>query len=209
MFPFSSFKFSMLPLLYVGVLLSSVASPACINPPCKENLVASPIQLGTGVGAGTGACEGQTGTTACRTGVSLAAISDVPRKVEHKHELPQFQYKVTDILYSTFHCVCVCVFHSSQLKISEGPETTLKQSINSSSLGDLKVYLFTHCVVVRVSGILPNSCQQVLSHGTLDLAPPTSQGTITVSNQRRDKIRFALKISSSYGCAELMQEQVC
>ncbi|XP_039884671.1 fibroleukin [Simochromis diagramma] len=93
MFPFSSFKFSMLPLLYVGVLLSSVASPACINPPCKENLVASPIQPGTGAGAGTGACEGQTGTTACRTGVSLAAISDVPRKVEHKHELSQFQYK--------------------------------------------------------------------------------------------------------------------
>lgn len=203
----------MLPLLYVGVLLSLVVSPACINPPCKDNLVASPIQPGTGAGAGTGACEGQTGTTACRTGVSLAAISDIPRKVEHKHEQPQFQYKVTDILYSTFHCVCVFVFfHSSQLKnpkISEGPETTLKQSINSSSLGDLKVYLFTHRVVVRVSGILPNSCQQVLSHGTLDLAPPSSQGTITVSNQRRDKIRFALKISSSYGCAELMQEQVC
>lgn len=177
MFPFSSFKFSMLPLLYVGVLLSSVASPACINPPCKENLVASPIQPGTGAGAGTGACEGQTGTTACRAGVSLAAISDVPRKVEHKHELPQFQYKVTDILYSTFHCVWG-FFHSSQLKnpkISEGPETTLKQSFNSSSLGDFKVYLFTHRDVVRVSGILPNSCQQVLSHGRLNLAPPTSQ----------------------------------
>lgn len=132
MFPFSSFKFSMLPLLYVGVLLSSVASPACINPPCKENLVASPIQPGTGAGAGTGACEGQTGTTACRTGVSLAAISDIPRKVEHKHELPQFQNKVTDILYSTFHCVCVCVFffHSSHLKILKS-QRGQKQLLNS------------------------------------------------------------------------------
>lgn len=121
----------MLPLLYVGVLLSLVASPACINPPCKDNLVASPIQPGTGA-AGTGACEGQTGTTACGTGVSLAAISDIPQKVEHKHEIRQFQYKVTDILYSTFHCVCVCLcfFTVPSLKILKS-QRGQKQLLNS------------------------------------------------------------------------------
>lgn len=64
----------------------------------------------------------------------------------------------------------------------------------------------------RLSSELPGTGQQVLSHGTvgtLNLAPPNSHGAMTVSNQRRDKIRSALKMSSSYGCAELMQQQVC
>ena len=47
------------------------------------------------------------------------------------------------------------------------------------------------------------------SHGTLNLAPPNSRGAITVSNQSGDKIRSALKMSPSYGRAELIQQQVC
>ncbi|XP_044204703.1 fibroleukin [Thunnus albacares] len=86
----------MLPLLslYVGALLSSEASPACTHPPCRDSLVAAPIPPGTGVGVGTGACEGQTGTTACRVRVLLPAISDAPRKVEQRHNVPQDQPKV-------------------------------------------------------------------------------------------------------------------
>ncbi|XP_023123069.3 fibroleukin [Amphiprion ocellaris] len=93
MIPFSSL--SMLPLLslYVGALLSSDASPACVHPPCRDSLVAAPIPPGTGAGVGSGACEGQTGTRVCRMGVSLPAISDVPRRVEHRHDFPQVQYK--------------------------------------------------------------------------------------------------------------------
>lgn len=53
--------------------------------------MAAPLQPGTG--AGSGACEGQTGSTACKMGVSLPAVSDVPRKVE-------VQPKVSDITYS-------------------------------------------------------------------------------------------------------------
>ena len=49
--------------------------------------------------------------------------------------------------------------------------------------------------------------QKALSHGMLNLAQLKSHGAMTVSNQRRDKIRSALKISS-YGCGELMQQQV-
>lgn len=88
----------MLPLLSlcVGALLSSEASPACTHPPCRDSLVAAPIPPGTGAGAGIGACEGQTGTTACRVRVSLPAISDAPRKVEHRHDIPQVQPKVSD-----------------------------------------------------------------------------------------------------------------
>lgn len=93
---------SLLPLLslYVGVLLSSDASPACTQPPCRDSLVAAPIQPGTGAGVGTGACEDQTGTAACRMGLSLPAISDVPRRVENRHDVPQVQPKVSDIAYS-------------------------------------------------------------------------------------------------------------
>ncbi|XP_068449484.1 fibroleukin [Clinocottus analis] len=86
---------SLLPLLslYVGALLSSDVSPDCTHPPCRDMLVAAPIQPRTGAGVGIGACEGQTGTTACKMGASLSAISDVPRMVEHRHELPQVQPK--------------------------------------------------------------------------------------------------------------------
>ncbi|XP_029989865.1 fibroleukin [Sphaeramia orbicularis] len=80
----------MLPLLslYVGALLSSDASPACTHPPCRDTLVAAPIP-----GVGTGACEGQTGTSACRLGVSLPAISEAPQRLEHRHDFPQAQTK--------------------------------------------------------------------------------------------------------------------
>ncbi|XP_068567897.1 fibroleukin [Cebidichthys violaceus] len=85
---------SLLPLLslYVGALLLD-ASPDCTHPPCRDMLVAAPIQPRTGAGVGSRACQGQTGTTACRMGVSLPAISDVPRMVEHRHEFPQVQPK--------------------------------------------------------------------------------------------------------------------
>lgn len=56
--------------------------------------MAAPIQHATG--AGVGACEGQTGIGACRMGVSLPAISDVPRRVEQRNNYPQVQPKVSD-----------------------------------------------------------------------------------------------------------------
>ncbi|XP_037347024.2 fibroleukin [Pungitius pungitius] len=86
---------SLLPLLSlcVGALLSSDASPDCTQPPCRDMLVAAPIQARTGAGVGTVACEGQPGTTACRMGVSLPAVSEVPRTVEHRQELPQVKAK--------------------------------------------------------------------------------------------------------------------
>ncbi|XP_044032931.1 fibroleukin [Siniperca chuatsi] len=93
MIPFGSLGLLPLLSLYVAALLSSDASPACAQPPCRDSLVAAPIQPGTGAGVGTGACEGQTGTTACRMGVSFPVISDVPRRVEHRHDLPQLQSK--------------------------------------------------------------------------------------------------------------------
>ncbi|XP_049894110.1 fibroleukin isoform X2 [Epinephelus moara] len=93
MIPLGSLSFLSLLSLYAGALLSSDASPACTHPPCRDSLVAAPIQPGTGAGAGTGACEGQTGTTACRMGLSLPAISDAPRKVEHRHDITQVQPK--------------------------------------------------------------------------------------------------------------------
>ncbi|XP_075997265.1 fibroleukin isoform X2 [Genypterus blacodes] len=85
----------MLPLLslYVGVVLYSDASPPCLHLPCRDNLVAAPIQPGVAAGVNTGACEGQTGMAACRMGVSLPAISDAPRRVEHRNDFPQVQPK--------------------------------------------------------------------------------------------------------------------
>ncbi|XP_035009240.1 fibroleukin [Hippoglossus stenolepis] len=79
--------------LYVGTLLSLDASPACTHPPCRDSLVAAPMPPGMGAGVGSGACEGQTGTAGCRMGVSHPAISDAPRRSEHRHESPQVQPK--------------------------------------------------------------------------------------------------------------------
>ena len=102
MIPFGSR--GMLPLLslYIGALLSLDASPPCTQPPCRDSLVAAPIPPGTGAEVGTGACEGQAGTTACRMGVSLpsSSILDSPRRVEHRNDFPQVQPKVSDISYS-------------------------------------------------------------------------------------------------------------
>lgn len=93
---------SLLPLLSlcVGALLSSDASPDCTQPPCRDTLVAAPIQPRTGAGVGTVACEGQPGTAACRMGVSLPAVSEVPRMAEHRHEFAQVKPKVSDVTYS-------------------------------------------------------------------------------------------------------------
>ncbi|XP_070693008.1 fibrinogen-like protein 1 [Pempheris klunzingeri] len=93
MIPFGFLGLLPLMSLYVGALLSSDASPACTLPPCRDSLVAAPIQPGMGAGVGSEACEGQTGTTACRMRVSLPAISDVPRRVDHRHDFPQAQPK--------------------------------------------------------------------------------------------------------------------
>lgn len=84
--------------LYVGALFSLDASPACTVSPCRDSLVAAPNSPGAGAGgAGSGACEGQTGTTGCRMAVSLAAVADAPRRAEHRHDLPQVQPKVSDV----------------------------------------------------------------------------------------------------------------
>ncbi|XP_067360746.1 fibrinogen-like protein 1 isoform X2 [Channa argus] len=79
---------SMLPLLslYLGVVLFADVSLACPHPPCRDSLVAAPIPLGTGAGVGSGACEGHSGTTVCRMGVSLPAISDTPLRMEHRND---------------------------------------------------------------------------------------------------------------------------
>lgn len=92
----------LLPLLslYLGALLSPDASLACMRPPCRDSLVAAPIQPGRGEAVGTAACEGQTGTTACRMRVALPAISDVPRRVEHRHNFSQVQPKVRMIEFA-------------------------------------------------------------------------------------------------------------
>ncbi|CAJ1051034.1 fibroleukin [Xyrichtys novacula] len=87
MFFFSSLGLLSLLFLHVGALLSSDASPACTRPPCRDTLVAAPVQSGTRV------CEGQTGTAGCRMGLSLPAISNVPRRVEHRHDFSQVQHK--------------------------------------------------------------------------------------------------------------------
>ncbi|XP_034726550.1 fibroleukin [Etheostoma cragini] len=90
MIPLSSLGLLPLLALYVGAVLSSDASPACTHPPCRDSLVAAPIQPGMVGRVGTGACEGQ---TACRIGVSFPATSDVPRKGDHRQDLPQVQSK--------------------------------------------------------------------------------------------------------------------
>lgn len=104
MIPLSSLGLLPVLSLYMGALLSSDASLACPHPPCRDSLVAAPIQPGTGAGMGTRTCEGQTGTTACRVGFALPAISEVPRRVEHKPSFPQVQPKVSDITSSLVAC---------------------------------------------------------------------------------------------------------
>lgn len=93
-----------LPLLslYVGVLMCTGASLACTHPPCRESLVAAPIQSISGAGTGARACKGQTGATSCGMGVALLAMSDVPRRVEHRHSLPQLQPKVGEAAASSY-----------------------------------------------------------------------------------------------------------
>lgn len=95
MIPLSSLGFFPLLSLYIGALLSSNASLACKYPPCTDSLVAVPMQLGSGAGAATRTCEIQPGTSTCRTGVALRAASDAPRKVEHRHNFPQVQQRVS------------------------------------------------------------------------------------------------------------------
>uniref|UniRef100_A0A8C7YLS4 Si:ch211-157b11.8 n=1 Tax=Oryzias sinensis TaxID=183150 RepID=A0A8C7YLS4_9TELE len=81
----SSF-WSVLPLLSLclGGVPSSDASPACTEEPCRDSLVAAPIPTGSGARVRAEA-ESQAGTGACRMGFSLPAISDVPRRMEHRH----------------------------------------------------------------------------------------------------------------------------
>lgn len=95
MIPLGSLGLLPLLSLYVGALLSSNATLACTYPPCADSLVAAPMQPGSGAGAATRTCEIQPGTSTCRTGVALRAVSDVPRKVEHRRNFPQVQPRVS------------------------------------------------------------------------------------------------------------------
>lgn len=106
--------------LYVGLLLSADASLACTHPPCRESLVAAPNQPGSSAGLGPRACEGQTGSTACRNGVTLLAMSDVPRRVEHRHNFPQVQPKVSGITFRVCWAVmcCSCNPYSKKIQIN-------------------------------------------------------------------------------------------
>ncbi|KAM9758276.1 fibrinogen-like protein 1 [Menidia menidia] len=93
MVPSSSLSMLSLLSLIVAALLSSDASPACLHPPCRDNLVAAPIPPATRAGGSAPSCEGQTGTSTCSLGVSLPAISEVQRRLEHRQDSPQAQYK--------------------------------------------------------------------------------------------------------------------
>lgn len=95
MIPLSSLGLLPLLSLYVGALLSSNATLACTYPPCADSLVAAPMQPGSSAGAATRTCEIQPGTSTCRTGVALRAVSEVPHKVEHRRNFPQVQPRVS------------------------------------------------------------------------------------------------------------------
>lgn len=157
MIPLSSLGLLPALSLYVGALLSSNATLACIYPPCTDSLVAAPVQPGSGAGAATRACEVQPGTSACRTGVALRAISDVPRKVEHRRNFPPVQPKVSG---KGIMQLLIRYFFAFNPK-----------------------YWFTSWSWTRSLGrILSAATQQVLSHGTvctLNLAPPNSHGAMT------------------------------
>ncbi|XP_075893431.1 fibrinogen-like protein 1 [Nelusetta ayraudi] len=129
MIPLGSLGLLPLLSLYVGALLSSNATLACTYPPCTDSLVAAPMQPGSGAGAATRTCEIQPGTSTCRTGVALRAVSDVPRKVEHRRNFPQVQPRnagVRERLVQLQRCV-----HS--LQETGGPWSRGGQE--SSSLG--------------------------------------------------------------------------
>nr|XP_046239833.1 fibroleukin [Scatophagus argus] len=142
MIPLGSLGLLPLLSLFVGALLSSDASLACTHPPCRDNLVAAPIQPSSGAGEGTGACEGQTGTTACRRGVSLPAISDLPQRAEHRRNFPQAQPKtggVKERLVQLQHCM-----HSLQEK--GGPWSNGGQESNSlGAILALMAAVLTEC----------------------------------------------------------------
>ncbi|KAF7208625.1 fibroleukin [Nothobranchius furzeri] len=87
MIAFSHLRLISLLSLYVGALLSSDASPACSRPPCRDKLVAAPVSPGTRAAVSTEACEGQTGTIACKMGGSLAAISEAPQTAEQRNKV--------------------------------------------------------------------------------------------------------------------------
>lgn len=81
--------------LYVGALLSSDASPACLHPPCRDTLVATPASPGPGAAVTTKASEGQAGTSSCRLGASVPAASDNPEREEQRLDFPQTRLKVS------------------------------------------------------------------------------------------------------------------
>ncbi|XP_008408105.1 fibroleukin isoform X1 [Poecilia reticulata] len=115
--------------LYVGALLSSDASPACLHPPCRDTLVATPASPGPGAAVTTKASEGQAGTSACRLGASVPVASDDPQKEEQRPDFPQTRLKsggVEERLVRLQSCM-------SSLQESGGPQSYRDQE--SSSLG--------------------------------------------------------------------------
>lgn len=177
MIPLSSLGLLPALSLYVGALLSSNATLACIYPPCTDSLVAAPIQPGSGAGAATRACEVQPGTSACRTGVALRAVSDVPRKVEHRRNFPPVQPKVSGLIDAV-------LFASSERK-------ERREKRNNATFNQIFVCIQSEVLIYKLklnplprslSRILSAASQQVLSHRTvytLNLAPPNSHGAMT------------------------------
>lgn len=160
----------MLPLLslYVGVLMSSDPSLACTHPPCRESLVAAPIPPGTGAVVGSGACDGPTGATTCRIGFSLPAISDDPRKVEHRHD------KVSDITHSVTCCTIwtlLEILHLTSYFLATWKWSSEYWVTRANSVSVHK------CPPIKLCTILSGAGHQLYSHGivgTLNLAQHNS-----------------------------------
>ncbi|XP_056156439.1 LOW QUALITY PROTEIN: fibroleukin [Lampris incognitus] len=140
MIPTGSLTMLALLSLCVGALLSPDTSAACPRPPCRDSLVAMPpAQAGTGAGASTEACEGQTDSTSCRAVASLPAISETGR---HRQDLPQFQPETEDVterLVQLQRCM-------RSLQETEGPQRQGGQEGDSlRAILALMVAVLTEC----------------------------------------------------------------
>uniref|UniRef100_A0A147A939 Angiopoietin-related protein n=1 Tax=Fundulus heteroclitus TaxID=8078 RepID=A0A147A939_FUNHE len=123
--------FGMLPLLslYVGALLSSDASPACLHSRCRDSLVATPASPRPEAAVTTRACEGQSGTRGCRLDASVPFVSDDPQRAQHRPDFPQIQIK-TGAVKQQLVLLQRCM---SSLQESGGPRPDGEQE--NSSLG--------------------------------------------------------------------------
>lgn len=178
-----SISFSMIPLgslgllpllsLYVGALLSSNATLACTYPPCTDSLVAAPMQPGSGAGAATRTCEIQPGTSTCRTGVALRAVSDVPRKVEHRRNFPQVQPRVSILT----NALLISIIYGILFVLAQS-RPLLKALLFSDACSQEPECNF-------LSATRPRRSDLEGQWGTLNLAPPDIHRAKTASNRRR------------------------